>query len=465
MKLIKYIWPLVVIPLLFAQCRKESLLTDSNAGLEFSTDTLIFDTVFTTIGSATYTFKIYNRHDQPINISSLSLAGGSSSPFRLNVDGLPTISTSDVEIPANDSLFVFAEVTIDPLNSNLPLVIEDSVMFNTNGNQQAVKLVAWGQDAHFHLNETLSCNETWVADKPHVIYGFARVDSACSLNIQAGTKIHSHNNALLYVYKGSLVVTGTVDNPVVFEGDRLESFYDDIAGQWFGILMQFPQNSSIDYAQIRNASVGLWMDTISDDGMGTSGLTIQRTIIENMSTAGLYLRGATVSAENVLVSNCGQFCFASAFGGQYDFKHCTFANYWSENNRQDPLFAMSNWYESSNGSEIIRPLINTRFDNCIFYGSNTEELLIDIKDDAAQDYLFNHCLFKTEQNLSGSRYNSVFVNFDPAFVSTSAETPDYHISSGGYPINKGDFANSVFGDLDNLSRFDGQPDLGCYEAQ
>jgi len=464
MKAFRYLIPLLLIPVLFMQCRKESLITDANAKLSFSNDTIVFDTVFTTIGSATYSMRVYNNNNQAIKISELWLSGGNQSSFRLNVDGLPTISTTDIEIPANDSIFIFAEVTIDPLNSNLPLVIEDSIQFRTNGNLQAVKLVAWGQDAHFHYGNVLPCNETWVNDKPHVLYGQVAVDSACQLTIQAGTRIHAHNNSYLLVYKGSLDIIGSEANPVTFEGDRLESFYEDSPGQWLGVWLFKARDSNIDYAVIKNSTWGVRMDSISDDGFGTNGLTMKNSVIENVSAAGLYLGGATFTGENLLVTNCGQFCFLGIFGGQYNLRHCTFANYWSFGTRQDPLFAMSNWYEAGS-QEIIRPLINTRFDNCIFYGNNDEELLVDIKDEGAQDYLFNHCLFKTSEPVSGSRYNSAYKNFDPGFVEISEA--DYRLLNGAYATDRGDplTNTSNFMDLLGNSRFDGMPDLGCYEVQ
>lgn len=49
---------------------------------------------------------------------------------------------------AGDSLFVFVQVTVDPTGSTSPLLIKDSVIFETNGNIQDVKLTAIGQDVY-----------------------------------------------------------------------------------------------------------------------------------------------------------------------------------------------------------------------------------------------------------------------------------------------------------------------------
>ena len=144
---------------LFNQCRKEHLITHNNAKLSFSTDTLLFDTLFTTIGSTTKYFKIYNPNNGKINITSIHLAQGTNSPFRINVNGDAGVLFENTELEENDSLFIFVEVTIDPNNTNNPLIIEDSIIFLTNGNLQKVVLNAWGQDAYFHVNEIATINK------------------------------------------------------------------------------------------------------------------------------------------------------------------------------------------------------------------------------------------------------------------------------------------------------------------
>ena len=101
-------------------CRKDLDATDTMGELRFSTDTVTFDTVFTTIGSTTLSFKVYNPGKETIRISSISLAGGNDSFFRLNIDGEPVRQASNVDIPPDDSLFIFVAVTIDPTNSNNP---------------------------------------------------------------------------------------------------------------------------------------------------------------------------------------------------------------------------------------------------------------------------------------------------------------------------------------------------------
>src|SRR3989344_9600863 len=85
---------LIIIAL--SSCKKDELITDPSAKLGFSTDSIMFDTVFQYAGSTTKLFRIYNPHQQPINISKAYLAGGTSSAFKLNIDGISTTATMPV---------------------------------------------------------------------------------------------------------------------------------------------------------------------------------------------------------------------------------------------------------------------------------------------------------------------------------------------------------------------------------
>ncbi|MCC6600368.1 MAG: hypothetical protein IT223_06800 [Crocinitomicaceae bacterium] len=408
---------------LFQGCKKDLFITDSSAKLEFSTDTVFFDTVFTTIGSTTQLFKVYNRHSENIRISKIALEGGSSSPYRINVDGEDGVTYNNIEIAPGDSLYVFVEVTIDPGNLNDAFVVEDRVLFETNGNQQNIQLSAWGQDAYFHGGPggmtILNCNEVWNNDKPHVVYGVVAVDSACTLTINEGTQVYVHTKSGLYVYKGFLHVFGNKNSEVVFQGDRLESAYSNISGQW-GIQLNFqvqgaigPEiasiarggiwlyqspGSTIQYAILKNGGMGIQVDTTGTIGFA---LDISNTKIYNMSGIGLWGQGASIRGVNVLSANCGQMCAYFSIGGMYQMDNCTFANYWSSGTRTSPAFALNNYYKDIYENIQIRPLEDTFFRNCIMYGGNANlfdfnEFVLDVKDPENQDYKFYYCLVDTD---------------------------------------------------------------------
>ena len=131
-------------------CRKEIKYSyDSSKNISLSTDTIAFDTVFTSIGSSTRILMIYNNNSENLKINSIRLEQGSSSPYSVNVDGVSGTTFKDTEIYANDSLYVFIKVTINPNDDNNPFFVEDRLIFNTNGNEKIVHLTAYGQNANY----------------------------------------------------------------------------------------------------------------------------------------------------------------------------------------------------------------------------------------------------------------------------------------------------------------------------
>jgi len=272
-------------------CRKDPINTDSSAKLSFSSDTIVFDTVFTTVGSSTRQFRIYNTSSKSIKISSIRLAGGVHSNFHLNIDGVPAVSQTNIEIRGKDSMYVFVDVDVDPNNSNSPLMIEDSILFETNGNHQHVILNAVGQDAYFHYYETLNCNETWTNDKPHVIYGYAIIPKNCTLTILPGTRVYIHHNGVLAADSNStLKVLGQYGNPATFQGDRLEPDYAEEPGQWGYIwLSQLSKNSVIDWAVIKNGNIGILSDSALFNSIKPT-IRVTNTKISNMTIAGIFGR-------------------------------------------------------------------------------------------------------------------------------------------------------------------------------
>src|ERR1700710_2882915 len=88
--------------LLIFSCKKETFTSSKDARISLSADTIHFDTVFTTVKSVTQSFKIKNDNNQKLRFNDISIKGGASSYFKINVDGIPGPSVKDVEVEAND---------------------------------------------------------------------------------------------------------------------------------------------------------------------------------------------------------------------------------------------------------------------------------------------------------------------------------------------------------------------------
>lgn len=438
-------------------CHKNQLL--SNKHLEFSADTVVFDTVFTTVGSTTKRLKIYNRENKPLQIEEIELVGGTSSPFRINVDGLSGTKFSDMTIEKKDSLFVFVEVTLGINGETLPMIIEDSIRFRTNGVDQYVKLAVWGQDAYFHYKDL---NEgTWNNDKPHVIYGYAAVDSAKTLIIPAGTNVHLHKNALLYVYKSTLKVEGTLNNEVVFQTDRLEQAYKDIPGQYYGIYFHQARPSTINYALIKNGISGVHLYS-RDADFNEPTLTVTNTIFRNIARYGVFIyAGAKVKAENCQVSHCGTHALLVLEGGDFDFTHCDLLGYGGSSS---PAVGISNYFD--NGATqvtTVRDINVGKLTNCVLYGNLETELAIDtlLFGGAVVNLDFKNCLIKSKETYTDAFYQNTIWNQPPLFKDVPKY--DFRFTENSPLLNNGTptaVITDLFGNSRNLP-----PDIGAIEFQ
>lgn len=442
-------------------CKKNQFTKSGN--LNFSTDTIVFDTVFTTIGSATLSFKIYNNQNQRLKVDEVQLMGGSNSPFRINADGVSGNFVKDLEVEPKDSLFIFVEVTLDPNGGTLPMIVEDSIRFKTNGTNQYVKLAAWGQDAYFHYSDTTNTG-IWPNDKPHVIYNFAGIPEGESLTIQAGTNIYLHKKALLFVYKSSLNINGTKDNPVTFQGDRLEPIYNNDAGQYYGIYFQEAQPSTINYCQIKNATSGIHLFS-ADAGNTQATLHVSNTTILNSASYGVFLyQKPHIEMENCIVAKSGTHNLFVLAGGDYEIRNSYLYNKSSSN----PSIGIRNYFLDANtsttfvGSTDIGLIANS-----VVYGINEQEYVIDtLNPDGTLDFNFkfiSNVMKGNDTIVPNFIFDNVW-NQNPA-LDEENENPYY--PSTNSPINgigKNDYRSWIGTDLlENTIPFEPNIKAGPYQ--
>ncbi len=458
-------------------CERDNFSDSPSLKLKFSADTVLFDTVFTSIGSSTRYLKVYNKTNSDVRISSIKLAGGSTSPFRINVDGMSGTNFSDIPLRSNDSLFVFVEVTVDPTSQNPPLLISDSIVFLTNGNVRDVNLIAWGQDVHLFKSKTITTDTVLQADKPYLIYDYLSVNPNVSLTIEAGAKLHFHNFSQ-FIVAGTIKVNGEPEKPVVFEGDRLEDFYRDKAGQWNGVwLYAGSKNNIIQWAEIKNSIVGLIVDTCVTPGIPT--VAISHSKVENTSYIGLLARGAKIDADNCLFANSAQVSVALTMGGTYRFYHCTVANYWGDYMfRKGPALLLNNYYLYQlveNGSYYVEPrdLTEASFYNSIIYGTISNEFSVDNKVNgqvvnAQMNYYFQDCILKVPSSFDlsdESKFNRI-LRLDPKFKDPYKHIYLLDTLSPAKDVANIDISNLYPIDLKNFNRLtDTKPDLGAFERE
>ncbi len=468
---------LLLVPLLlyiFA-CQREGFITDSNAKISFSVDTVYFDTVFTRLSTVTRRFTVKNPHKEYIKISSVNLAGGNSSVYRINFDGIPGTEFKDIEIAPKDSLFIFVQATLDPNNSQGILLQHDSIVFITNHNVQDIDLVAWGQDVHI-LRDTIFNTQTWTNEKPYLILGYAALDSAQVLTIEEGTKVYFHRDSYLLI-AGSLRVNGTKENPVSFSGDRLEKLYDDIPGQWTGIIFYpWSNNNFINYAEIKGGLVGIVLQSTFDDHIEVD-LTVQNSKIQHISSYGIRAAYSKISGFNNLITNCGISAITLEGGGNYAFYQTTIANWFRYNSRNTPSVIFTNYAiltdEEGNKIMEVRDLEQSLFGNCIVYGSNQTEIAWSGDENGLMNFAFENCLIKldtTEISAPDMTHFIHCINYkDPLFL--NIDEYDFHFDtlkvSPARDMGKIEIGEIYPIDLDGVPRLvpdgDGLPDAGAYE--
>lgn len=448
-------------------CRKDSFITSADARVTITADTLKYDTVFVTAGSTYRTFKIINENNQKIRLSSLKLMGGAGSVFKMNVDGTPGTQFSNIEIGANDSLYVFAQVNVNPSAANLPFILRDSIEVIFNGNKRLVQLEAWGQNAHFFRDKVVAVNETWNNDLPYVLLGSLLINANQTLTINKGCRIYVHADAPIVV-NGSLVVNGLKDTAdrVYFRGDRLDEPYRDYPASWPGIFFQPGSKDNVfTYADIRNAYQAVALQDPSPNA--NPKLILNECVIDNAYDAGIISLNSSVRARNCLVSNCGKNLFLVK-GGDYQFTHCTVVTYANRFiDHRDPVLVVSNFISVNNTP--VTANLNAVFRNCIFWGDNglvNDEVVVAKSGATTFNVNFDYNLWKVQTTPANITSNQLINNQSPQFdsVNTSRNYYDFRLKASSPALNKGINAG-IATDLDGKPRPVGLPDLGCFEKQ
>jgi len=464
---------LIFVSLIFiiTCCEREYSFRGGEQGLLFSRDTIAFDTIFTAIGSATHYLIVYNPYYEDMTIETIKLAGGNDSKFKLNINGFPENQLHEVMLNGNDSLFIFVEVTINPLETTTSFDIADSILFFTKEKIQSVRLEAYVQDVHLLKGLIIERDTLFTSQKPYLIYDSLLVSSETTLKIESGTRLHFFNNAYLKV-AGTLLVEGTKDNPVLFSGHRLEDFYSDKPGQWGYIHLQGgSRNHKINYAIIKNSFIGLRVDSV---GLGSDmPLFLSNTIIDYIATNGLEVQTSAVEVYNCVFGNCGGASVALTIGGKYNFYHCTIGNFHGFG-RSEKALVISNYYNDKRlNKNIFAKLEAANFYNSIIYGVLTNEINLDFKKETGTEVInwcFDHVLMRSNASEDSLKNQKYFINpinnKDPNFVNFSKS--NFQLDTLSAAKDKGNHKivveKSEYLSTDLLGNFrDPKPDLGAYE--
>lgn len=471
----------------FNACMDETFRTDPDTNVVLKTDTLAFDTIFSTVGSVTRYFKIHNPYTSSIKVAKIQLEGKAGKTFRLNIDGESKTEAENLEIGPKDSLYVFVEATVNPTNplEISPFIIEDYVHISMPGGMSKVLLSVYGQNANYIPSSKQQkiyslCTDfnTIVFDdpKPYVIYGGLVVDS-CHLEIPAGARIYVHGgigevNGAYYNYgfigvtkNGSLKIEGDAANPVVIQGDRLEQAYENISGQWAGIYaLADAQNISIKHAEIINSIVGIQMDSNTIvDVRSTKFINQAQFGIAGYRINDLYL-------ENCLLAQARGNAINVSFGGNIRLNYCTIVN----NQYASAAIGASDYrcIENTCQKGFYYNPMRIEATNCIFTGIQQDQFAFIHKSPNPADFKvdFKHSLYtiKTLQNIDHFKdfetSCSGCIRYDgqqPLFNNKGIQ--DFYLDTASVARNAGIPISDITEDLEGNDRSNTTPDLGCFE--
>ncbi len=440
----------VIVAGLWACSDDDEFSISRSAKLTFSRDSVIMDTVFSTVGSRTYDLWVFNRMKQGIRLKSVRLRQGNQTGFRVNVDGsfldnsLGSVVT-DLEVRKGDSIRVFVELTAPENGRQEALQIDDDLVFLLeSGEEQSVALRGFAWDAIPWRDAIITSDSVVASQKPIVVYGGLRVDSLATLTLR-NTTLYFHDKAGLDVYG-----TVKVENSTL-RGDRLDHMfdylpYDRVSGQWLGVKIHSSSyGNRIVGSEIRSAEYGIVCDSAAYVE-GRQRLYMERTVVHNCKGPGLQAFNSILGLLRCQFSNTLGDCLA-VYGGVAVVEQCTLAQFYPFSASRGAALRFSNSYNDSSYplyAMQMKGSIVTGYADDVLMGDNAAE------DSAAFNYFFENSLLRTPAITDDS----------VRFVKVRWESPSDTIQ-GTKHFRLIDEKNLLYDfHLDSLSTAKG---LGCYD--
>lgn len=478
MKRIVYI---VLLALGMVACQQDIVSDDPTLQLSFSHDSVLFDTVFTEMGTSTKCVMVYNRNKNAIEIAQVQMQSGKY--FHINLDGENAIEKlKNITLRGGDSLYLFVRAHIDPLDKNSPVLVEDSIAFDVNGKIQHIRLQAYGQNVKKIRGENglmILQNMTMTNEKPYLIYDTVAV--AGNLNVEAGTTIYMHTGAMIYAY-GNVTAKGTKDAPIIFRGDRTDMLFDSVpyrmaSGQWDGIYLihdksSLPTTYTLDYVDILSGNIGLY---VYSEATGIlPRLTLTNSRVHNHSVYGLVLQNVDATVANCEISNCASYCVYLA-GGKHNFVHNTIAAYYGY--PYTDLNLHTNILPEDVAAVYVNNLsknmakTNSSFYNCIITGGRKRNVVVATPLSDYYEGRFEGNYLRSDSLDAAYAKNNVYATDSDScvfkniyYLSKEYHYYDFHLDSLSPARGIGDSIAALSYPTDREGyRRKSKPDAGCYE--
>lgn len=466
---------------LFSACSDDDSFSTSKSDLlTFSRDTIMMDTVFSTVPTSTYTFWVYNKNNDGLRLNQVRLQRGNQSGFRVNVDGTYLDNTqgsfvNDLEIRKGDSIRVFVELTSGLRDADAPQLVEDNIIFSLeSGVEQRVNLRAYSWDAILCSDIVISQDTVISTSRPIVVYGGIKVENGVTLTINAPARFFFHSGAGIDVF-GRLLVNPQGDSQnVVFRGDRMDNMfdylpYDRVSGQWKGIRIHDTSNGNIlCNVDIHSSEYGIVCDSSAYDSL-TYRLFLENAIIHNCKGPGVKAVNSNVAMLNCQITNVLGDC-VGIFGGSALLIYSTIAQFYPFNAERGVALRFTNYHENND-----YPLYFFACYNSIITGYADDEIMGDSRNkDIEFGYFFTNSILRTPKD-AGNTSSELFRNIiwetptdnvqgEALFKNIDTENLfyDFHLSENSVARGLAIPLETVGFDRDGVERGI-NPDAGCYQ--
>ena len=458
---------LLLVYFTFLGCKNELDYDLASSFVGISSDSILFDTIISPKRSQTYKLMIYNKQDIDVEIPKIYLEKGNISLYKLNVNGIAASEVKNIALRKNDSLFVFVEIASDNSQAH-ESVYEDNIIIQTLAGVQKVNLTSFIENANYHYPSgddyelEITTDQVWNASKSHVIYKTVRFTNNSKLTVLEGTKIYFHENSNLVFDSGAeLIVNGSVAKKVIFRSDQHTFPYELLPDQWNSIEIKKNSSAKIENAIIIGGKTGLRTNE--------ANITLTNVQLYNHSLHGIFSTNSTIVGKNVVINNCGNLALRILQGGDYQFYHSTFANFWkfTASSSTASVYISNRFFIDDIFDN--KPLTRCFFGNCIIDGATKKSLYIDENFDQTIpfEYNFDNNLIKNTSNPSEVTLNpfitNSIVNGKSDFTETSYDKNNLRLNTSSDAINKGklEYTNFMPTNIEGSTR-NSPANLGAY---
>jgi hypothetical protein len=432
----------------------ESVEHSFSDGLVISTDTLSFDTLVAGRKSLTKRVRIVNPRSSSVTITEIGLTAPDASPYQLTINGKGGKTHQNIVINSQDSILILVDVLPENEQEEWIDEVRDYIEFvdPISDATHLITLQSWAVSVS-ERTKSVICDERWDRNNAQLITDTLVVDSHCSLYIEEGTRVLFDPSAALFVL-GSLTVSGTAEDPVLFRASRMDDAYKQAPGFWNGVyFLEGSSQNEINHLILENSQTGLRIGTPDEDDL--ADVVLQNVIIRHSSQFAIQAYNSDLFAENLLVYDIGVVPCFHAIGGSYHYRHVTVTNFPSQFGSSEPAMVFADHLILE--EQTLSDVLSLHLKNSIFWGGIADtDVYISLIDETSNIEVSNNIIFSSEEwegNMTSSSLD--FVGFKDPF------SFNYKLDSTS-PAIDASIDSDLALDLEGLLR-DSIPDVGAYE--